>query len=116
MKLIQVEKTVEIMWGEFAEIYPTLIRYDPPKIVLCNRLTRTIGKCYYWENRIHLSNKHLMKHKRKMLSDVIPHELAHQIDYNLNPDSLPDNPHGLTWAEIMLSYGLFPHLTYNIKL
>lgn len=117
MDIKTLSQKTDVIWQEFCEIYPKLVRFDPPKMVLCNRLTRTIGKNYYWENRIHLANKFFNRNEKFMLAEILPHELAHQIHFNLyGQDSVTQDCHGKEWAEIMLSYGLFPHITYNISI
>lgn len=105
------------IWLAYAGIYSKLQKYPTPKIVLCNRLTKTIGKCYYWENRIHLANKFFPRNLNIMLSDILPHEIAHQVSYNLYGEAEQERKaHGIKWQEIMFSYGIFPHVTYDISI
>ena len=108
MKTLQhkIEIVTEGIWLALAESYPKLIRFDAPKIVLCNRLTRTAGKCYQEENRIHLGNKFFLNNHSAMMLQILPHEIAHQADFNLFGLSEKNCGHGKKWCEIMVKLGL----------
>ena len=101
-----VEKATNSVWSALAESYPKLVRFDPPKIVLCNRLTRTAGKCYQEENRIHIANKFFVRNYSEMFSVILPHEIAHQADFDLFGESEKKCGHGEKWSEIMVKLGL----------
>ena len=101
-----IARKTEKIWDEFCESYPKLVWFNPPKIVLCNRLYRTAGKSYQTENRIHLANKFFTNNNAVMFSVILPHELAHQADYNLFGDSEKNCGHGKKWCESMVNYGL----------
>lgn len=109
-------KKADFIWAEFCESYPRLVRYNPPKIVLCNRLSRTAGKCYQTEDRIHLANKFFANNNAQMFAVILPHELAHQADYNLFGDSEKICGHGKKWVEIMVKYGLPAHKYHSMEL
>lgn len=94
------------LWESYIELFPRLVKYDCPKIVLCNRLTRTAGKNYQQLNKIHLGNKFFAKHKKEMLTVILPHEMAHQIDFNLFGLSEKKCGHGKNWGKIMIKLGL----------
>ena len=102
----QIEIITEGIWLALSESYPKLVRFDQPKIVLCNRLTRTAGKCYQEENRIHLGNKFFVNNRSAMLFEILPHEIAHQADFNLFGLSEKKCGHGKKWSEIMVKLGL----------
>jgi len=108
MKTLQytIEKTTDSIWSALAESYPKLVRFDAPKIVLCNRLTRTAGKNYQTENRIHIANKFFVRNYTEMFSVILPHEIAHQADFNLFGLSEKNCGHGKKWCEIMVKLGL----------
>ena len=101
-----VEKATDSIWSALAESYPKLVRFDAPKIVLCNRLTRTAGKNYQTLNRIHLANKFYARNYAEMFSIILPHEIAHQADFNLFGESEKKCGHGKNWAKIMVELGL----------
>ena len=105
-RLHTIETITEGIWLALMESYPKLVRFDAPKIVLCNRLTRTAGKCYQEENRIHLGNKFFANNHREMMLQILPHEIAHQADFNLFGLSEKNCGHGKNWCKIMVKLGL----------
>jgi len=111
-----IDTLTESVWGDICESHPRLIRYNPPKIILCNRLTRTAGKCYQEENRIHLGAKFFAKHSANMRLVILPHEIAHQADYNLFGLSEKICGHGKNWCKIMLQLGLAPNKYHSMEL
>ena len=111
-----IAKRTDKIWDNFCELYPKLIRYDPPKIILCNRLTRTAGKCYQETSIIHLANKFLANNMANMMRVILPHELAHAADWDLFGQSEKICGHGKKWAEIMVNYGLVANKYHSMKL
>jgi predicted SprT family Zn-dependent metalloprotease len=111
-----VEKATDSIWEALAESYSTLVRFDAPKIVLCNRLTRTAGKCYQTVNRIHLGNKFFANNYLDMMQIILPHEIAHQADYNIFGESEKKCGHGQKWAEIMLQLGLPANKYHSLEI
>jgi len=105
-RLHTIETITEGIWLALMESYPKLVRFDAPKIVLCNRLTRTAGKCYQEENRIHLGNKFFTNNHSAMMLEILPHEIAHQADFNLFGLSEKNCGHGKNWCKIMVLLGL----------
>ena len=108
MKTLQhkIEIVTDKIWADLIKSYPKLVRFDAPKIVLCNRLTRTAGKNYQTENRIHLANKFFVRNHSEMMLTILPHEIAHQADFNLFGVYEKNNGHGPNWAKIMVELGL----------
>lgn len=114
MKTIQAKQTEWLnahtaqLWENYCEIFPRLVRFNPPKIILNNRLTRTAGRCFQQENKIDLGAKFFAKpaNKTPMLSVILVHEIAHQIDFNLYGESEKKCGHGVKWAEVMVKLGL----------
>jgi predicted SprT family Zn-dependent metalloprotease len=45
-----------------------------------------------------------------MLKVILPHELAHQVDWDINKK----DGHGPTWKSIMVNYGLPPDRLHNL--
>jgi predicted SprT family Zn-dependent metalloprotease len=104
------------IWERLSIDNPMLIRYNPPKIVLCNRLTRTAGKCYQTENLIHMANKFFINNAHEMMTTILPHEIIHQADYNLFGDSEKTCGHGVHWQMLMVQYGLKPDPYHYMEL
>lgn len=95
-------------WETFCEIYPRLVKFDCPKIVLNGRFSRTGGMCYFTINKIDISLKFYIFNPNIIINDTLIHELAHQVDYNLNGEKGMKalNGHGDNWQKIMNDYGL----------
>lgn len=102
-------------WDMFSTIYPSLAKQNHPTIFLNNRFTRTAGVCKVEQNRIELGYKFFENHAEEMFCIILPHEIAHQIDYNLH--GLPKNNrwHGKTWQQIMVNFGLKPELYHAME-
>ena len=96
------------LWENYCEIFPRLVRFNPPIVKLNNRLTRCAGYNAQTENIVNLGAKFFAKpeNKNTMLSVILVHELAHQIDFNLYGLSEKKCGHGVKWAEIMVQLGL----------
>jgi predicted SprT family Zn-dependent metalloprotease len=107
-----LDKLTETHWEGFCILYPKLIRFNPPKIIINNRLSKTAGKCEVDFNIVHISGKFLAKFEHTILYVTLPHELAHQIDVNLNGIPKANRWHGKSWGDIMRAYGL-PADTYH---
>jgi len=107
----QLDKKAESVWQEFCEMYPSLVRHNPPKIVLNNRYSRTAGTCDVEANIVNLATKFFKNNSNTMFAVILPHEFAHQIDFIFN--GYADRfHHGKAWKSIMLNYGL-PADTYH---
>ena len=118
MKTLQhrIDFVTNGIWFALMESYPELVRFDAPKIVLCNRLTRTAGKCYQEENRIHLGNKFFQRNHNAMMLEILPHEIAHQADFNIFGLSEKKCGHGKKWCAIMVKLGLPANKYHSLEI
>ena len=118
MKTLQhrIDFVTNGIWFALMESYPELVRFDAPKIVLCNRLTRTAGKNYQTENRIHLANKFFVNNHKEMMLTILPHEIAHQADFNIFGNSEKKCGHGKNWAKIMVELGLPANKYHSLEI
>lgn len=96
------------LWDQYCEIFPALVKFDCPTVILNGRLTRTAGRCFQHENKIDLGLKFVSQHWETMLREILPHELAHQIDFNLYGESEKKCGHGKKWVMVMQKIGLEP--------
>lgn len=87
-----------------------------PAIEFSNRFTKTAGLCYVEHNRIVLGTKFLQQHMPQMIAVIIPHELCHQVDFNLHGTPKNNRWHGASWQKIMLQYGLAPDTYHTMEL
>jgi len=99
---IQRDKVLKTL----SNIYPQLARFNPPEIVLSNRLTKCAGYNIQEQNLIHLGNKFFQNNSLEMFAVILPHEIIHQVDYNLFGYSDKRCGHGSNWRMLMLQYGL----------
>lgn len=114
--VIQLQKLTDKLWDDYCEIFPRLVRFDSPKIVINNRFTKCAG-CNRTEiNQIDLAGKFLAQFPDNMTRIILPHEIAHQIDFNLNGwyDRKPH--HGKLWTEIMVRIGQKPNPYHSMVL
>lgn len=98
-----------IIWDNLCELYPRLIRYNPPIIKLNGYLWRNAGLSLQEDNIIELGYKffiHSKEYRDNMINVILPHEIIHQADYNLFGLSEAKCGHGAKWCEIMINYGL----------
>jgi len=106
----------ETLWAEYCEIFPALVKFDCPTIKINNRFTKTGACCHTTDNLIEVGGKFFTKHAENMLRVIIPHEMAHQIDQDLNGwyDRKPH--HGKQWIEIMVKIGQEPNPYHSMVL
>jgi predicted SprT family Zn-dependent metalloprotease len=120
LKILQ--EHADIVWLDFCQIYPALKFSPVPKIILSNRLTKTGGYMNWDKTEIVLARKLLVfRQNSKIYFDVIiPHELAHYVDYILNgiiyADDPPSTHHRPSWQAIMRKYGLPPDMYHSLEI
>ncbi len=110
-----IRKESRIVWDTLNRMYPKLSRYPRPEIRLNPYCWRTAGMCYQEWNEIELSFKFFDKHPAEMIQTVLPHELIHQVDWNLYGISEDKSGHGINWMQIMVEYGLPPERYHSMK-
>ena len=108
-----------IIWDSLCEIYPKLCQFNPPKIKLCGRLWRTAGMCHQDDRIVKIGYKfflHSDNYCKQMVSQILPHEIIHQADFDLFGDSELICGHGQKWREIMVKYGLKPDFYHTMEI
>lgn len=103
------EAQVDYAWARFLKIYPALKNYAKPKVVINARLKSTAGRCFYESNRVDFSASLLAEFLPEFAADTIPHEVAHQVAFNL----FDDRGHGKPWKSVMIAYGIKPDRCHN---
>ena len=105
-----------MLWDTYCESFPALVKFDCPKIIINNRYTKCAGCNVSSDNIVQLGGKFLVKFPDNMIEVILPHELAHQIDYNLNGwyDRKPH--HGKAWITIMNTIGQNPEPYHTMVL
>ena len=113
---IQLQKLTDKLWDDYSEIFPKLVRFDAPKIIINNRFTKCAG-CNRTElNTIELAGKFLIQYPYNMMRVILPHEIAHQIDFNLNGWYNRKPHHGKDWIIIMTKIGQAPNPYHSMVL
>jgi predicted SprT family Zn-dependent metalloprotease len=111
-----IQQVAQNLWEEYCEIFPKLVKFDCPKVTLNGRLSKCAGRNTCEENSIELGTKFFTKYATNMIAVILPHEIAHQIDWNLNGwyDRKPH--HGKQWIEIMVKIGQNPNAFHEMVL
>ena len=111
-----LQQIAQNLWDEYCEIFPALVKFDCPKVTLNGRLSKTAARNFMETNEIEMGSKFFIKHTTNMLNVILPHEIAHQIDWNLN-GWYPRKPHhGKAWIEIMVKIGHNPEPYHTMML
>ena len=111
-----MQALAEYYWREYIKVFPKLKDFDCPKIVINNRLSRVIAYNRSEENIINMGGKFMVNNLDAMKTLILPHELAHQIDYNLNGWTKGDRHHRRSWKIIMVKIDQAPELYYNLEI
>jgi predicted SprT family Zn-dependent metalloprotease len=117
--LIILQNQTNKIWDSLCEMYSPLTAFNPPIIELNGRLYKTAGRCHQEDNVIQLGTKfflHSIEYRDIMTDIILPHEIIHQVDYNLFGDSEAKCGHGKKWQEIMINYGLEPNPFHNMEM
>ena len=119
-KLINIlNDNTRIIWDNLCELYPRLLKYNPPVIILNNRLWRNAGLSHQESNIIELGYKFFAyspDYANNMIKVILPHEIIHQADYNLFGLSEAKCGHGNNWKMLMLQYGLSPDIYHSMEI
>ena len=110
-----IQTRLNVVWAAARNMYPRLVKFPQPTIAFNNRIYRTAGRCIVQDNHIEISKKlFIAGHSAELLAITIPHEAAHQIDYNLN--GIPKRWHHEPWKQIMRDFGLPPETYHNMDI
>ena len=115
MDKVTINLYAQKLWASYKKIFPEL-KGDCPEIILSNRLTKTGGYNQSEDNTVTLGNKFFANNRHAMLTITLPHELAHQIDYNLHGWYKGKKHHGSNWCGIMMILGLEPDPYHHMEL
>jgi predicted SprT family Zn-dependent metalloprotease len=99
-----LQNLANMLWGQYRRVYPKI--GTCPEIVVNKRLKTTAGRCFVEHRKIDLAHKFLVSHREMMLEDTLPHELAHQIDFDVNGWPKNNRWHGAQWQKIVLQLGI----------
>lgn len=108
--LEQITNAKRDAWALFVRLYPRLQAFTEPSIEVNNRLTSTAGRCFYTERKIDISSKLFAVDPAHILERTVPHEVAHQVAWDLFKSS----GHCSIWKGVMVSAGLPPDTYHSI--
>lgn len=115
-KMIKSDKLLEQIakpiWNKYQGIYSELKSFEMPVLRFDGRI-KVLAYSYHELNLIRVSRAWWPNNIELYKSDIIPHELAHQIVFNLYGEV--DDPHGFIWQTVMLDFGINPLITYEVK-
>ena len=119
MDKTQIQKTADFkaqsVWNFFRQHYPQLM-VMPPIIVLNGRFTQTAA-CNVCEDRvIKIGTKFFVKFPDIMTNVIVPHEVCHQVDFDINGWYNRKPHHGKPWQTLMIQYGLPPEPYHSMIL
>lgn len=111
----QLAEILKSIWNKYCGIYPELKSFEMPVIRFDARIKKVWAYSYPSLNVIRISFHGFKDNAQEYISDIIPHEAAHQIDHNVNGE--PKEDHNENWAGIMIAFGIQPKTIYygNLK-
>lgn len=112
----ELQTIAETYWREYRKVYPKLASYSCPCVLWNNRFTKTGGVNRSEKNVVELAAKFYAKYPQEILRVTLPHELAHQIDYNLHGWTKGHRHHRNSWKIIMVKIGQTPEVYHNMVL
>lgn len=110
--LTRAQKTANIWWREASKHWPINLAGKPcPTIQFNNRYTRAAGYAYGETNTIELGFKFFLhpEHRLTMFKVIIPHEVAHIVDFVIHGEMHHSQFHGENWQRIMRKLGQLPN-------
>lgn len=109
--------TMLYVWERFVLLYPEL-RRPCPALIISNRLKTTVGYNRPEDRTVTMAAKlwAIEANRAEIVEHWIPHEIAHQVDYDLHGYPKGNRWHGPTWQRIMRRYGLEPTTYHNLIL
>jgi predicted SprT family Zn-dependent metalloprotease len=100
--LVLASHHVDIWWTILKRLYPAV--GTKPQTEISNRLKTTAGYMYYEQRVMKLSFELFSEYTDEMTVETIPHELAHQVAW----DIYREGKHGVPWKNVMRSIGKEP--------
>lgn len=95
-------------------LYPRLRAFNPPTIKTDGRIKKMLAYYYCDTQQIKVGSCWLAKNWCIILAEIVPHEVAHHIDYLLSP-VVNDEHHNENWQKIMIQFGLEPLTIYEVQ-
>jgi len=91
--------------------------FHPDCQVIADLRGQAAGKADVLHGIIRLNGDFLHHYPEKMTNEVLPHEYAHILSYEIdNKYGVRSKPHGSTWKKIMGIFGLTPKRTHDFDI
>jgi predicted SprT family Zn-dependent metalloprotease len=100
-----IQAIADTIWQDSIKLFPKLKKFTCPTIIINNRLKKTIAYNRSETNEIHLARVYLNKYYDRMVTEILCHELAHEIDWLLNGWAEGDKHHRKSWQNILVKMG-----------
>lgn len=102
------------LWGRVCFKHPKLRAFTVPIIKLDGRLgSNALAYSYYEKRIIRLSSKYALRNFTLYVNDVLPHEIMHQVDADLNGAYPESEGHRESWRSLMVQFRFEPLLEYK---
>ncbi len=112
----ELEIASAVAWMRFCEIFPKLQLSDLPRIQFNNRLRTTAARIFTEERVIEVASKLYKGNEEEYARVLIPHELAHMVDMDLNGETdIVSEYHRESWQKIMVAFGLPPNEFHELQ-
>lgn len=99
-------------WARLQKMYPGKLG-TMPTVEINARLKTTAGYCHWEIRKTEYSLELLVEYPEKFRMVIIPHELAHQANWDMYKPS-GNGCHDNTWRGIMVSLGLPPDRCHDM--
>jgi len=91
--------------------------FHPDCLVMMDLRGQAAGKADVMRGIIRLNRDFLHHYPEKMVNEVLPHEYAHILSYEIDrKNGVKNVPHGNTWKSVMSVFGLEPKRTHNFDI
>ncbi|AEI15501.1 protein of unknown function SprT [Flexistipes sinusarabici DSM 4947] len=105
-KLYQLENISDKFFG-----------FHPDCKVIVDLRGQAAGKADAQNKVIRLNSDFLHHYPEKMVNEVLPHEYAHILSYEIDKKcGVRNKPHGPTWKKVMSIFGLVPKRTHDFDI
>ena len=100
-----IQNLANLLWATYRKTYPKI--GTCPEITINKRFKTTAGRCFVEHRKIDIAHKFLVSHSQETLEDTLPHELAHQVDFDVNGWPKNNRWHGPQWQKkIVIQLGI----------
>jgi predicted SprT family Zn-dependent metalloprotease len=113
-RLLELQKfafgVATLSWDRYQRVFFPHLSTLRPEIVISKRMKTTAGNCNVWDRKITLCYDLLDLYPSEFGADTIPHELGHQVAYDIFGIGRKEGPsrvdwHGNDWKRVMISAG-----------